>query len=187
MLYFCLIYCTCPFTLLGLPRTICGTVAGVETGRMYTTETVVGKNVAYVIVSWELMTSRMQRVKAHHGGCGCISLTVRRPLRLHLLAAQSPPLSVLGGMIPGKTSFPEELSKMHLTRVDVACRQPELWSSVCSGAVLASSAQKWPEGLLAVKDSKGMARECMGHLEETVSEEEGDGIQNKVHGGQQET
>lgn len=55
------------------------------------------------------------------------------------------------------------------------------------GAILAGSAQKQPEGLLAVKHSEGTAGECMGRLEETVSEEEGDGIQNKVYGGQQET
>lgn len=55
------------------------------------------------------------------------------------------------------------------------------------GAVLANSAQKQPEGLLVVKHSEGTAGESMGCLEGTVSEKEGDGVQNKVYGGQQET
>lgn len=77
---------------------------------MYTIETVVRKNVTDVTVSWELMASKMQIVNAHHGSCGCISLTVGRALRLHLLAACTPPHplprpSVLAGMISGKIPF----------------------------------------------------------------------------------
>lgn len=55
------------------------------------------------------------------------------------------------------------------------------------GAVLAGSAQRQSEGLLAVKHSEVTAGKCMGYLEKTVSEQEGGGVQNKVYGGQQET
>lgn len=55
------------------------------------------------------------------------------------------------------------------------------------GGILASSAQKQPEGSLAVKHREGTAGGCVECLEETVSEEEGAGVINKVHGGQQGT
>lgn len=94
-------------------------MAGVETRKTYTTEIVVRKNVTDVTVSWESMTGKMQIVKAHNGSCGCIFITVRRALRLYLLAAWTPPCapprpSVLAGIISGKIAFPKELPKMPL-------------------------------------------------------------------------
>lgn len=67
----------------------------------------------------------------------------------------------------------------------MTCHQPELWSTVGS-TCCPSSAQKQTERLLAMRHREGMEGKCMGHLL-TQSEEVGDGVQNKVYGGQQET
>lgn len=55
------------------------------------------------------------------------------------------------------------------------------------GGILASSAQKQPEGSLAVKQRGGTSGECVECLEETVLDKEGAGVINKVCVGQRET
>lgn len=55
------------------------------------------------------------------------------------------------------------------------------------GGILAGSAQKQPEGSLAVKQREETPGECVECLEETVLEKEGAGVINKVCVGQRET
>jgi len=76
---------------------------------------------------------------------------------------------------------------MSLTTVGVTCRQPELWSSVRYRCCPSRLSTETARGVDGCEHSEGMSGECMGCLEEAVSEEEGESVQNKVYGGQQET